>query len=286
MTNRTSPIKRRRTQADMAELRAGLLELVRVHAPVTCRQAFYLAVAAGLVEKTEGQYNATVCRLLADLRRDGSLPWHHMVDFTRTVRRPATWNGLADLLHDTARFYRRAVWRDLAVRVEVWTEKETLTGVLNDLTSDFDVPLMPTRGYPSLTFLHAAAEEISAADKPTWIYYFGDHDPTGVDIPRKVEAELRNFAPEAEIHFERVAVLPHQILLWELPTRPTKTTDSRAKYFTGESVEIEAIAPDQLRALCREVIERHLPDGAMDVLHVAEESERHQLQMWADYAEV
>ncbi len=59
MTNRTSPIKRRRTQADMAELRAGLLELVRVHAPVTCRQAFYLAVAAGLVEKTEGQYNAT-----------------------------------------------------------------------------------------------------------------------------------------------------------------------------------------------------------------------------------
>ena len=32
-------------------------------------------------------------------------------------------------------------------------------------------------------------------DKPVHIYYFGDHDPSGVHIPIKTEAELRIMAP-------------------------------------------------------------------------------------------
>ena len=37
-------------------------------------------------------------------------------------------------------------------------------------------------------------------------------------------------APDAEICFERVAVTPEQIRDWDLPTRPTKTTDSRKNF--------------------------------------------------------
>ena len=66
-------------------------------------------------------------------------------------------------------------------------------------------------------------------------------------------------APDAEISFERLAVTPEQIRAWDLPTRPTKNSDSRSKGFGDISVELDAIAPEQLRDLVRDVIEQHLP---------------------------
>jgi hypothetical protein len=48
------------------------------------------------------------------------------------------------------------------------------------------VPLMVTRGYPSLSFLYEAAEQIGLTDKQTFIYYLGDHDPSGLNISKVV----------------------------------------------------------------------------------------------------
>jgi hypothetical protein len=81
-------------------------------------------------------------------------------------------------------------------------------------------------------------------------------------------------APDAEIHFERVAVTLQQIRDWELPTSPSKISDNRSKNFGDISVESDAIAPEQLRELVREVIERHLPSEQFQVLKAAEASER------------
>jgi hypothetical protein len=142
------------------------------------------------------------------------------------------------------------------------------------VTAEWDVPLMVTRGYASLSYLHDAAETIAAEDKPAFLYYFGDFDPSGLDITRSVEARLHEFAPDAEIHFERVAVTKEQIEEWELPTRPTKKTDTRSKGFQGESVEVDAISPDELRELVRECIEQHVDERALEITRIAEESER------------
>src|SRR5205085_11765294 len=67
---------------------------------------------------------------------------------------------------------------------EIWGEKDAITGVLAQETWDWDVPLMPCRGYPSLSFLGSAAEAIQerANGQHTVLYYFGDHDPSGVEI--------------------------------------------------------------------------------------------------------
>ena len=94
------------------------------------------------------------------------------------------FNGIEDALQETARLYRRNVWGELGVRVECWTEKETLTGSLYPETAAYDVPLLPCRGYPSLSFLYGAAEAMRWAAVPTFVYYVGDLDPSGVDIPR------------------------------------------------------------------------------------------------------
>jgi hypothetical protein len=116
------------------------------------------------------------------------------------------------------------------------------------ITAKYDVPLMVARGYASLSFLHSAAEAIAELDKPAYIYHLGDHDPSGVNAGEKIEETLRELAPDADITFERLAVTPEQIQEWKLPSRPTKTTDSKAKKFGyDQSVELDAIAPDDLR---------------------------------------
>ncbi len=132
--------------------------------------------------------------------------------------------------------------------------------------------------YPSLSFLHSAAEAIGSVGKPTYLYYFGDHDPSGVDIPRKVEADLREFAPDAEIHFERVAVTAQQIEKWKLPGRPTKQTDTRSKNFVGDSVEVDAIEPAKLRALVSDCITRHIDQDVLDGTLKIESLERESLE--------
>lgn len=146
------------------------------------------------------------------------------------------------------------------------------------------IALMVARGFSSLSFLHSAAEDINALDKPAYIYHLGDHDPSGVCAGEKIEQTLREFAPDAEIHFERLAVLPWQIEAWNLPMRPTNQSDSRAKNFKGDSVELDAIHPDQLRELVEDAILRHLPADLLATLRVAEESEREMLLMFASQA--
>jgi hypothetical protein len=118
---------------------------------------------------------------------------------------------------------------------------------------------------------------LEAEDKPAFLYYFGDYDPSGCDITRAVERGIREFAPEAEIHFERVAVTREQIGAWDLPTRPTKQTDSRSKNFDGESVEVDAIPPARLRTMVRECIERHIDREALERTRTIEEQERQTL---------
>ena len=109
---------------------------------------------------------------------------------------------------------------------------------------------------------------------PTYIYHLGDFDPSGVNAGEKIEETLCEMAPDAEIYFERVAVTEDQITAWDLPTRPTKSSDSRAKGFGDVSVELDAIEPNRLREIVSDVIDIHLPQQQYVVLKAAEQSER------------
>ena len=106
-------------------------------------------------------------------------------------------------------------------------------------------------------------------------------DPSGVDASRDIHAKLKCYAPEAEIHFERPAVTRQQVEEWNLPTRPTKMQDPRAKKFVGTSVELDAIPAAKLRELVRECIERHVDRQKLTILKIAERSERKMFTEWA-----
>jgi hypothetical protein len=208
------------------------------------------------------------------MRRERVIPFGWISDNTRWMRKPRTFSTFESALAQTAQTYRRSLWDNQPAYVEVWLEKDALAGVLYQETESWDVPLMVTRGYPSISYLYEAAESLTDQDKPSYLYYFGDYDPSGVDITRAVESGIREFAPHAEIYFERVAVTPEQIESWRLPTRPTKTTDSRSKNFADESVEVDAIPPGTLRELVRSCILRHIDKDALERLEMVEAAEK------------
>jgi hypothetical protein len=269
-----SPMKRvRSTKAQVEKRRASLRCMVAEQKPMTVRQIYYLATVAGLVPKTENGYSIVQTDLTL-MRREGMLPYDWLADSTRWQRKPRTFNSVEEALEQTAQLYRKALWADAGAYAECWVEKDALAGVIYPITERFDVALMSARGYASLSFLYEAAEYIARLDVPAYIYHLGDFDPSGVNAGEKIEQTLREMAPEAEIHFERLAVTPTQIRDWGLPTRPTKLSDSRAKGFGDISVELDAIPPDRLRALVQEAIERHLPLDQYRVLQVAERNEQ------------
>jgi hypothetical protein len=273
-----SPTKaRRRSKAAIQTIRDAIFELVAEYRPMTVRQVFYQLVSRGAIEKMEREYKSTVCRLLVDMRREGTLPYGWIADNTRWMRKPDTYGSIEAMLRNCQETYRRALWNDQDCYVEIWLEKEALAGVLVDVTCEWDVPLMVTRGYPSVSYLHAAGEAIAGQERPVYLYYFGDRDPSGVDIDRFVEREIRVHAPDADITFERVAVTPEQIDELELPTRPTKKSDSRAPTFEGESVEVDAIDPDTLREICRGCITRHIDEDQLARTRCVEAAERETL---------
>jgi hypothetical protein len=274
-------IKRyRSTRAEVEGRRAALYEIVEAMRPMTVRQVFYQATISGLVDKTEAGY-AKAQTDLVRMRREGWLPYGWLADNTRWQRKPRTFSSIEQALQDTAHFYRKSLWDDAQAYVEVWLEKDALAGVVNSVTDLYDVPLMVSRGYASLSFLHTAASYMNGLDVPSYVYHFGDFDPSGVNAADKIEQTLIELAPDADINFERVAITEAQIVALKLPSRPTKASDTRSRNFGDVSVELDAMQPGLLRALVESVINRHLPQDQLKVLQEAERSEREVLSMFA-----
>jgi hypothetical protein len=78
-----------------------------------------------------------------------------------------------------------------------------------------------------------------------------------------------------DIDFVRIAVTADQVTEYGLPTRPTKTSDSRtAKWSGASSVEVDAIDPNELRRLVADEIAACIDNDQLDMLLVAEHAER------------
>ena len=265
--------RRRRTNAQLEQLDVSIVTAVEADWPVSLRGVYYRVVSAGAVDKTEADYK-TVGRRLLELRRSGRVPYDRITDGTRWVIRPQRFDDMEDALRTTAALYRRRLWRDQDVEVHVFTEKDAITGVIDSVTAQWDVPLGVLRGYCSESFAHEMGAAVAAAGKPVVVYQLGDHDPSGVGAWEDFQKKVQRFAPAAEVEFTRLAVTPEQIDTFALPTRPTKATDSRSRNFTGGSVEVDAIPAPQLRRLLDDAIASHVDPQRLEVLHMVEREER------------
>jgi len=153
--------------------------------------------------------------------------------------------------------YNLNIWSNQENYVEVGVEKKALQGIFEDPCKSMDVGLAAFKGYSSITFLHQAAQRFNTAianGKNPIILYFGDYDPSGLDIPRSIKDNLNRLGSNVEIR--RIALNYDQIQNMDLPGVPVKQSDSRANDWSGgDVVECDAIEPSTLAELCRNAIE-------------------------------
>jgi hypothetical protein len=274
-----SSVKRRRaTKSEMAERAEFLVDYASTHGPITVRGLYYQAEVANVpgIDKTESAYSK-VQRQVLDLRRGGDLAYEHIADATRWMRKPRSFNSIEDALQETARQYRRNLWRDAEDYIEVWCEKDALAGVIYPMTALYDVPLMVARGFSSETFAYEAVAARGDDERDYYVYYFGDLDRSGRDAARTLKEKLERFAASLPLRvvFIQIAVTEQQVAELRLPTRPHKRNTSADRAWPLEyACELDALDPDTLRELVQVAIERHLPADQLEILKIAEESER------------
>lgn len=276
----------RRSKNEMRALLDATLEAIEAEpGRMTIRHLCYVMESWGHIEKTERSFR-TYDKHLVNWRRSGLIPWNAFVDNTRWYYGATVYNGLEEALIQSRNAYRRNLWVDLPVYCEIWSEKDAIAGILLEAAEPYGVHVLPLRGFPSLSTLHDAAaifQEMGNRGKEVYVYYFGDHDPSGRLIdPSTLRSLEEDFG--VSVNFERVALTEEQILEYNLPTRPTKKSN-HSKNFRGRSVEIDALPMRVLRELVDQVISQHIPPGWLEMMERIEARERASFDVFIECVE-
>ena len=246
---------------------------------VTLRHLYYRLVAAQIIENSFKSYK-NFKSMTGRWRKAKHLDPKVFCDPTRETVLPGTWSDLSDFSATVRKAYRRDPWQGQERRPEVWCEKQALLSIFGPICRAYGAALQVCRGNPSITSL------VEAADRVERILYFGDFDPTGRDIPRNIEQELRTRWGCA-CSLGIIALTPEQIAEHNLPENFAKKTDARYRRFVAEhgdrAVELDALPPDVLRSLIRQAIEAEItdPDAWQEQID-QEAEERVKLGEWAD----
>jgi len=174
-------------------------------------------------------------------------------------------------------------------------EKNTLVRIISSVASQYNVMTCVGRGYSSYSYINDAVQRIQrvcdfegeSPRKPR-ILYLGDHDPSGSDMVRDLEARLRKYglnSVETQI-VEKIAVTPEQIREYGLPTIPIdpakQKRDSRSSKFINEfgedTVEIDAFDIEQLKLIVKTGIESLIDGDAWNFHQDESEREREELR--------
>ena len=251
--------------------------LLADHGVMTLRHLFYLLISEHVVQNSEKDYHNLV-RVIAQARRRGEISYSDIVDGTRGTIKPSSWTGLADFTETVREAYRKDLCATQRDCLELWVEKSAIVGVIEDVCEKYDVLIRPLRGYASLSMMHAAAYMLSQVEKPIFVYYLGDWDPSGLDIERSAHKTLDELMEARAVHWRRLAIVPVQIEEHRLVPIQAKTQDTRSNRFVREhgtrAVELDALPPDALRFEVEAAIISHVDRRKWKSLQAVEAAEK------------
>ena len=276
----------RRTGAQVKQLERQIIEVLEEDHPQSVRHVFYRMTNPRLpepVEKSDRGYTQVQNRC-ALMRREGRLPYHWFADLSRRGYFTHTFANASDFILSMQGAYRADLWREAEYRCEVWCESRSIASTILKDCKELAVDLYPCGGFSSMTFVHEAAMQHNNSDdaRPLKIFYIGDYDPAGLLIDRSLEGELRNHLnPDIEMDFLRIGITPAQIREYDLPSKPRKKSEKRLPNMKM-TVEAEAMPARQMREILSAHVEALLPENALHVAKIAEESERQQLEYMAE----
>jgi hypothetical protein len=240
------------------DLIAAMYVIAKAAQPITGRGVGYKLFTAGLIASMSVNEMKKVYRLLRIAREQGDIPWSWIVDETRELERVSTWEDPAAYARTVANSYRRDFWDQQPCRVEVWSEKGTIRGVLQPVLNKYAAGFRVMHGFTSATAVNDVAEDVDGRDLV--VLYVGDLDPSGMfmsecDLPQR----LAQYGGE-HVKLRRIALVPDQTA--GLPSFPAsdKRKDPRHPWFVERHGtrcwEIDAMDPRDLRECAERAIKK------------------------------
>jgi hypothetical protein len=269
-------------------------EYQRMGYKMTLRQLYYQLVSRDIIANKLREY-ANLSGLLTDARMCGLTDWDAIEDRLRIPSTPNSWDDAEEGLETIIDLFELPRMREQKVCIEVWVEKDALSGVLKRVTRKFHIPILVNRGYSSASAMFDAYNRFKKAREEKHkvrILYLGDYDPSGMDMIRDVEHRILEFfigrqadlleskgksedakilrKLEPELHRQvlfnsgyldfqviPIALTREQIDQYQPPPNPAKMSDPRANKFVGEHGETSW----EVDALPPEVLDQILTDA-------------------------
>lgn len=203
---------------------------------MTLRQLYYQFIGRDLFANTKLNYRK-LARVMSDARIAGLIDWDLIEDRGRMPVEWATQESPDAAVAAALRDFNLDHHVGQKNHVELWVEKDALSGVLRPIASEFQVVLSVNKGFSSSSAVRMAADRMigiaEAYDRPTTVLYVGDFDPSGEDMTRDLTSRLEMFGVQ-DLTFKKIALTTAQIKQYKLPTNPVKASSRADGKFDGQ----------------------------------------------------
>jgi hypothetical protein len=274
---------------------------------VTSRQLYYQLVSKDIISNQQKEYKK-MCSLLTKFRYAGLIDWDCIEDRVRIPKIPRIYEDLDEIIWAAKCSYKLDRWDGQEYHVELWTEKDALSSVLQPICTKYQIPFVVNRGYTSSSAMYDSKERLLKKvfkNKKCIILYLGDHDPSGLDMIRDINERLHEFMDyskevrreflelDQQFHGDKliitqdmidnyleiipIGITMEQIKEYSPPPNPTKITDTRSKKyikdFGNTSWEVDSLKPNILQELIEESILRYLDIKKFDLVKLKEKED-------------
>ena len=263
---------------------------------LTLRQLYYQLVSRDVIPNKQSEYSK-LSTLLKEGRMGGIVDWDAIEDRLRQPSSPSSWDTPQDAMESLIAQYKLPRMEGQQNYIEVWVEKDALSGVLKRVTEKYHIPILVNRGYSSASAMFDAYNRFRTGIKNILesnedeganviIFYLGDFDPSGMDMIRDIEDRIKEFATKHFEHFPLdvipIALTKEQIRKYNPPPNPAKRTDPRANKFIQEhgvtSWEVDALPPNVLNELLEDAIKQHINVGMYKEIVSREKADKDRLE--------
>lgn len=183
---------------------------------LTLRQLHYQLVTNNWIVNHDTAYKK-LSNILDDCRYAGIVDWDAIEDRGRVPYLPYWAHDSQDALNDTINQFRIDRQKGQENYVELWTEKDALSGILKRSTQKYHIQLVVNKGYTSSSAIYNAyqrfVDRIERGQRVT-VLYFGDHDPSGLDMIRDIRERLTFFMVNGDSFGYGNTIYDEQISKW------------------------------------------------------------------------
>lgn len=173
-------------------------EYQKIGYTLTLRQMYYQLVSKDLIPNHDKVYKK-LSKLKDDVVYSGMVDWSVFEDRGRIPKRAYFEEDVKSALLRTIDFYKLDRQHGQTNHIEVWTEKDAISDILQRVTNPYTIHLVVNKGYSSSTAMYASYRRFMDAignGQKIVILYFGDHDPSGLDMVRDIKDRIIYFMSE------------------------------------------------------------------------------------------